>query len=206
MGGSHYCAPFRSLPTTTAGRILRATSGWTLSASSRSSRVCHRAPPHRKSAAHDAQTGRAHRRARATRSATRHRLCCRQGRREDRNLGGLGRRTAASPGLHLSLRHKYRCTRIRGPHAVIDALDLLWPSFLVATCLVAIHSHLGLQVLARKVIFVDLALAQVAALGATVAFMLGHSAQSVATYGYSCVFTLLAAVVLAFTRAWAARV
>src|SRR5262249_15130029 len=144
--------------------------------------------------------------ARATRSATRHRLCCRQGRREGRNLGGLGRRTAASPGLHLSLRHKYRCARIRGPHAVIDALDLLWPSFLVATCLVAIHSHLGLQVLARKVIFVDLALAQVAALGATVAFMLGHSAQSVATYGYSCVFTLLAAVVLAFTRPWGTRV
>jgi zinc/manganese transport system permease protein len=89
---------------------------------------------------------------------------------------------------------------------VIDALDLLWPSFLVATCLVAIHSHLGLQVLARKVIFVDLALAQVAALGVTVAFMLGHPAQSVATYGYSFAFALLAAVVLAFTRPWAARV
>ena len=89
---------------------------------------------------------------------------------------------------------------------MIDALDLLWPPFLVATCLVAIHSHLGLQVLARKVIFVDLALAQVAALGATVAFMLGHPAQSLATYGYSCVFTFLAAVVLAFTRPWAARV
>jgi len=89
---------------------------------------------------------------------------------------------------------------------VIDAFDLLWPSFLVATCLVAIHAHLGLQVLTRKVIFVDLALAQVAALGATVAFMLGHPAQSAATYGYSCAFTLLAAVVLAFTRPWAARV
>ena len=89
---------------------------------------------------------------------------------------------------------------------MIDALDLLWPSFLVATCLVAIHSHLGLQVLARKVIFVDLALAQVATLGATVAFMLGHPAHSVATYGYSCAFTLLAAIVLAFTRPWAVRV
>jgi len=89
---------------------------------------------------------------------------------------------------------------------VIDALDLLWPSFLVAACLVAIHAHLGLQVLARKVIFVDLALAQVAALGATVAFMLGHPAHSIATYGYSCVFTLLAATILAFTRPWAARV
>ena len=60
--------------------------------------------------------------------------------------------------------------------------------------------------LARKVIFVDLALAQIAALGATVAFMLGHSAQSPATYGYSLAFTLLAAVLLAFTRSWATRV
>src|SRR5262245_35585996 len=62
------------------------------------------------------------------------------------------------------------------------------------------------MVLARKVIFVDLALAQIAALGATVAFMLGHPAQSIATYGYSLTFTLLAAVLLAFTQAWGKRV
>jgi zinc/manganese transport system permease protein len=36
--------------------------------------------------------------------------------------------------------------------------------------------------------------------------MLGHPAHSVAAYGYSCAFTLLAAIVLAFTRPWAARV
>src|SRR5213079_1517742 len=35
---------------------------------------------------------------------------------------------------------------------------------------------------------------------------LGHSAQSPATYGYSLGFTLLAAVLLAFTRVWAKRV
>jgi zinc/manganese transport system permease protein len=89
---------------------------------------------------------------------------------------------------------------------MIDALAFLWPSFLVAICLVGIHAYFGIQVLARRVIFVDLALAQIAALGATVAFMLGHPAQSFATYGYSLAFTLLAAVLLAFTRVWAARV
>src|SRR5438128_698162 len=89
---------------------------------------------------------------------------------------------------------------------MIDALSFLWPSFLVAACLAGIHTYFGLQVLARKVIFVDLALAQIAALGATVAFMLGHPAQGAATYGYSLAFTLLAAVLLAFTRAWATRV
>jgi zinc/manganese transport system permease protein len=89
---------------------------------------------------------------------------------------------------------------------MMEALTFLWPAFLVAVCLVGIHAYFGIQVLARKVIFVDLALAQIAALGATVAFMLGHSAQSVATYGYSLAFTLLAAVLLAFTRAWGTRV
>jgi zinc/manganese transport system permease protein len=89
---------------------------------------------------------------------------------------------------------------------MIEAIGFLWPAFLVAVCLVGIHAYFGIQVLARNVIFVDLALAQIAALGATVAFMLGHPAQSFATYGYSLGFTMLAAVLLAFTRAWATRV
>ncbi len=89
---------------------------------------------------------------------------------------------------------------------MIEPLIFLWPAFLVAVCLVGIHAYFGIQVLARNVIFVDLALAQLAALGATVAFMLGHPAQSPATYGYSLAFTLLAAVLLAFTRAWSTRV
>jgi zinc/manganese transport system permease protein len=87
-----------------------------------------------------------------------------------------------------------------------EAVEFLWPSFLVAACLVGIHAYFGIKVLARNVIFVDLALAQVAALGATVAFMVGHPAQSLATYGYSLSFALLAAVLLAFTRTWAVRV
>jgi zinc/manganese transport system permease protein len=87
-----------------------------------------------------------------------------------------------------------------------DSLAFLWPSFLVAFCLVGIHAYFGIQVLARNVIFVDLALAQIAALGATVAFMLGHPAQGMATYAYSLAFTLLAAVVLACTRSWSGRI
>ncbi len=87
-----------------------------------------------------------------------------------------------------------------------DALSFLWPPFLVAVCLVGIHTYFGLQVLARRVIFVDLALAQVAALGATVGFMLGHPAQGPATYGYSLAFAVAAAALLAGTRAWAGRV
>jgi len=87
-----------------------------------------------------------------------------------------------------------------------EAFWFLWPAFLVAVCLVGIHVYFGIQILRRGVIFVDLALAQIAALGATVAFMLGHPAQSAATYGYSLVFTLFAALLLAFTRQWATRI
>src|SRR5207237_4657390 len=99
-----------------------------------------------------------------------------------------------------------QCRRADSGRPMSDVLAFLWPPFLVAVCLVGIHAYFGIQVLARKVIFVDLALAQIAALGATVAFMLGHPAQSPATYGYSLAFTLLAAMLLAFTRAWAQRI
>jgi zinc/manganese transport system permease protein len=87
-----------------------------------------------------------------------------------------------------------------------DALSLLWPPFLVAFCLIGIHSYFGIQVLARNVIFVDLALAQTAALGTTVAFIIGHPPQSPISYGYSLGFTFLAALLLACTRAWSGRI
>jgi zinc/manganese transport system permease protein len=87
-----------------------------------------------------------------------------------------------------------------------DAIALLWPPFLVALCLIGIHTYFGIQVLSRNVIFVDLALAQIAALGTTMAFMLGHPTQGSATYFYSLAFTLLAASLLAFTRNWSRRI
>ena len=87
-----------------------------------------------------------------------------------------------------------------------DALSLLWVPFLISLVLVGIHAYLGLQVLARQIIFVDLALAQIAALGATVAFMLGHPASSQGSYAYSLGFTLIAATLLASTRNWSGRI
>ena len=83
-----------------------------------------------------------------------------------------------------------------------DAISLLWPPFLVALCLVGIHALFGLEILRRNVIFVDLALAQIAALGATVAFMLGHAVGSAGSIAYSLGFALAAAALLASTRLW----
>ncbi len=89
---------------------------------------------------------------------------------------------------------------------MIDILALLALPALACVALVGIHAYFGLHVLRRNVIFVDLALAQVAALGATAAFLLGHAPQGLAAHVYALAFTLVAAALLASTRAWSARV
>ena len=79
-------------------------------------------------------------------------------------------------------------------------VEFLWAPLLACLILTAIHVYLGLHVLARGVIFVDLALAQVAALGVTVAFLAGHPIQSEAAYWYALVFTLGGAALFAASR------
>lgn len=79
-------------------------------------------------------------------------------------------------------------------------IELLALPFLACLVLTLMHVHLGLHVLARGVIFVDLALAQVAALGLTVALLAGHSLQGEGAYGYALAFALGGAVLFALTR------
>lgn len=64
----------------------------------------------------------------------------------------------------------------------------------------------GLHVLQRGIIFVDLALAQVAALGATYAVFLGHEPDSTFALGLSLGFTLLGALAFASIRTFEDRV
>ena len=52
---------------------------------------------------------------------------------------------------------------------MIDALVFLGPALAICLVIASIHVYLGMHVLQREVIFVDLSLAQLAALGATVA-------------------------------------
>ncbi len=66
--------------------------------------------------------------------------------------------------------------------------------------LAGIHCYMGLHVLARGVIFVDLSLAQVSAFGATFAMLLGFEHHSSASYGLALMSTLLAALVFAWAR------
>lgn len=81
-----------------------------------------------------------------------------------------------------------------------DVFDLLALPFLVCLLLIGIHCQFGLQVLKRNVVFVDLALAQCAALGATVAFMQGHLPQSAGAYAWSLGFAWGAALLLSLIR------
>jgi len=69
-------------------------------------------------------------------------------------------------------------------------------------CLVltGIHAYLGVHVLAREVVFVDIALAQIAALGATAAFLFGYELDTWESYASGLAATLLGALVLSLTR------
>jgi zinc/manganese transport system permease protein len=72
--------------------------------------------------------------------------------------------------------------------------------------LVAIHTYLGIHVLRRRVIFVDLALAQTAALGTTVGFLFGIMPDTAAALIFSMLFTFIGAAIFALTRIRGERV
>ncbi len=81
-----------------------------------------------------------------------------------------------------------------------EALVFLAAPFLMCLILAGIHCYLGLHVLARGVIFVDLSLAQVAALGSSIAILFGFDHHATATYFISLGSTFLAAGLFALAR------
>lgn len=81
-----------------------------------------------------------------------------------------------------------------------ESVEVLALPFAACLILTGIHAYLGIHVLSRKVIFVDIALAQIAALGATVAFLLGYDPRSEGAYWFSLAFAVLAAGIFALTR------
>jgi zinc/manganese transport system permease protein len=82
----------------------------------------------------------------------------------------------------------------------VDIVQVMLTPFLACLILTGIHAYLGLHVVERGVIFVDLALAQVAALGATLGAVLGYGLHSTQGYAIALGFTILGAGVLALTR------
>jgi zinc/manganese transport system permease protein len=89
---------------------------------------------------------------------------------------------------------------------VAQQIQVLFLPFLACLILTGIHVYLGIHVISRKVIFVDIALAQIAAVGATVAFLLGYDPKSDGAYYISLGFAILAAIIFALTRSEHERV
>lgn len=76
---------------------------------------------------------------------------------------------------------------------------LVWP--LIASLLLPwLLVYLGLHIVRRGVIFVDLALAQIAAFGTCAALLVGYDVHDWQSFPFSLGFTLVGAVLLTFTR------
>ena len=82
----------------------------------------------------------------------------------------------------------------------IELLGFLYLPLLAGLILTGIHAYLGVHVVERGVIFVDLSLAQIAALGTTIAYLVGYELHSTMSYFWSLGFTILGAAIFAFTR------
>src|SRR5437763_16911883 len=88
----------------------------------------------------------------------------------------------------------------------MEILPFLILPFLASLILTGIHSYLGVHVVERGVIFVDLALAQIAALGAIVAIIAGVDPHGRGSYWISLAFTFLGAAIFAMVRSRKGRI
>ena len=84
--------------------------------------------------------------------------------------------------------------------------QFLAPAIVASLIIAGIHAYLGLHVVERGVIFVDLSLAQIASLGAAIAVWQGYDAHGPAIYWSSLVFTLIGAVIFAVIKGHEARI
>lgn len=78
--------------------------------------------------------------------------------------------------------------------------DLMLVPFIACVIFTGIHVYLGFHVIEREVIFVDLALAQIAALGSIIAFLFGIDFHTNKSYLVSLLFTFFGAALFSLTR------
>jgi zinc/manganese transport system permease protein len=83
---------------------------------------------------------------------------------------------------------------------MMEFVQVMWLPFLACLVLTGIHAYLGLHVIERQVIFVDLALAQIAVLGSSIALLLGFELDSTVNYWFSLSFTIWGALIFSLTR------
>src|SRR5260370_799539 len=88
----------------------------------------------------------------------------------------------------------------------MDVLSFLLAPFVASLILTGIHAYLGVHVVERGVVFVDLALAQIAALGTTIAVLYGFDPHGRGSYWTSLAFPFMGALVFSTVRAQSARI
>jgi len=82
-------------------------------------------------------------------------------------------------------------------------LSILWPAFLAGLLVLATHVPLGQHVLSRGIVFIDLAVAQVAGLGVTAADALGYEPQGLSVQVAAVGAAVTGALLLTWTeRKW----
>lgn len=88
----------------------------------------------------------------------------------------------------------------------MDVFAFLLAPFVASLILTGIHAYLGVHVVERGVIFVDLSLAQIAALGTTIAALAGIEPHSETSYFFSLAFTFIGAAIFSMIRGHQARI
>ncbi|MSO31041.1 MAG: metal ABC transporter permease [Acidobacteria bacterium] len=84
--------------------------------------------------------------------------------------------------------------------------QFLAPAIVASLIIAGIHAYLGLHVVERGVIFVDLSLAQIASLGAAIAVWQGSDPHDPTIYWMSLGFTLIGAFIFAMVKGQEAKI
>jgi zinc/manganese transport system permease protein len=96
-----------------------------------------------------------------------------------------------------------------GDMPLVQVIEFLAAPFVASLILTGIHAYLGVHVVERGVIFVDLSLAQIAALGATISLLLPFSSgdpHAPEVYWISLAFTFIGAAIFSLIRTRRARI
>ena len=91
----------------------------------------------------------------------------------------------------------------------MSVFQVLLPAFVAGLIVTGMLAYLGVHVVERGVIFVDLSLAQIAALGATIALLMPFSGGDVhapSVYWVSLLFTFIGALIFSLIRVKGARI
>src|SRR5688572_3064336 len=85
------------------------------------------------------------------------------------------RRIGTGEGPLRPVRRDHRKAAVRSEVSASQLdLTLVWPALIAGLVVSATHVPLGIQVLKRGIVFIDLAVAQIAALGVVFAYWLGY--------------------------------